>query len=56
VNAKEKDKIKTLRRRADYLTERITSNPDKTLSFDFAERKAILWAIEKIEQMEEAAA
>jgi hypothetical protein len=56
VNYDDKKRIATLQRRADYLAKRIESDPNKCLSFDVVERKAILWAIKRIEQMEEVKA
>ena len=40
-----------LRRRAAHLQQRIESNPEKKLSYDEAERAALLWAIDVLRQL-----
>jgi hypothetical protein len=57
MSSKERRRLAFLRRRAEYLTLRIEANenPEKPLSFDIEERNALLWAVEKIEQMEATA-
>jgi hypothetical protein len=47
---RQRDKIKTLMRRADYLRAR-TSVDSRDLSFDCAERSALEWAITELHQM-----
>jgi len=39
------DKVSRLKRRRDYLHNRIASNPEADLTFDKAEKSALDWAI-----------
>lgn len=49
---RQKRRLEVLQRRADYLGERIESEPNRDLNFDKAERSAVLWAIEAINENE----
>lgn len=41
-------RLLTLIHRANVLNRRIENNPDRNLSFDLAEHRALLWAIEEL--------
>lgn len=45
-------RLEVLQRRADFLRERIEREPNRDLNFDKAERSAVLWAIEAINENE----
>jgi hypothetical protein len=45
-------RLEVLTRRAEHLRERIESAPNRDLNFDKAERSAVLWAIEAINENE----
>ena len=47
-NSIERHHIATLIRRLNFLRQRLLANQDKCLSYDMAERAALLWALEKI--------
>lgn len=44
------DRLNRLKRRRDWLHNRIVSEPEKDLSFDKSELSALEWAIEVIEE------
>lgn len=44
--------LKALQRRAEFLKERIAAQPEKNLSYDISELKALQWAITKLERTE----
>lgn len=45
-------RLEVLRRRADFLQQRIEAEPNRDLNFDKAERSATLWAIDAINENE----
>lgn len=50
LRRKERDCIAMLERRLEYLQERIKTSEPKFVAYDRQERKALLWALEVIEQ------
>lgn len=51
LNSKERERLERLRRRADFLLERISRPDGPERWWDVAERSALVWAIDAIEAL-----
>jgi hypothetical protein len=51
LNAKERERLERLRRRSDFLLERISRPDGPERWWDVAERSALVWAIDAIEAL-----